>query len=126
MTRRTLFVLYEDLEDNVINNTSTSMETPKINIFQSFYRVKLSNSSKKIFPKEFGEILLNPDPTSLIKKFFPDTLVLAHFPKDRIGYIGVIHDIVSRSNSIEIPTELSWDEFIECAKQTEKSPIHFQ
>ena len=126
MARKILFILYEDSEINTLDNYPKNTKVTKMDIFQSFYRVKLTNIPEKISPEEFGETLLNPDWTQLTQKFLFDTLVLAGFPKDRIGYIGIVRDVVSRNSSIEIPAELTWEEFLECARQTDKSSIRFQ
>ena len=134
MVRRTLLIILDSLQ-----NESTS------ELFKHFYKVSLSEICK-IPDGVFTKILLNPTSKDLLSHLYsihsvktneyetcigvdsdtlPNLLVLIVMTKDKTGYIGVIKDAFSRKWSIQIPVTLSWDQYIECARQTSKSPISF-
>lgn len=122
MSRPTLLVLYETAEDNIMNNLHMS----NINIFRNFYRVYLRDIPEDFSSDIFEKILINPTQLCLIDHLVPGTLIFICYRQKQIGYIGVVKNTILRNTLIELPNELSWEEFIECANQTTKSSIQFK
>jgi hypothetical protein len=114
MFRQTLLVVFSSTEEN-------------IDILKHFYKVSIDNIPD-VFEEEnvFSSVLHNPSPKDFLMFLHEDTLVFVLSIPDKVGYIGIVRDALSREYSIELPSSLSWNEFIECAKQTAQSPISFR
>jgi hypothetical protein len=120
MARRTLLVIFSSIKET--NNENTKIISK---LFKHFYKVPLDEIPNEIPDEIFPLILHNPSSENLLMSLHADTLVFILSTKDKIAYIGVIRDALSRQWSIELPIGLTWNELMECAKQTSQSPISF-
>ena len=118
MARETLLAIFSLLEENNSNKTSE--------ILQHFYKVSIGEIPDNISEEIFPTVLYNPSSKDLFKSLEPDTLTFILSIPDKAGYIGISRDVFSREWSIELPSTLSWNDLLECAKQTPKSLISFK
>lgn len=116
MPRRTLLVIFSSRDE------SSKLRSE---LFRHFYKICLDEIPNEISLENFSSILYDPISRDFLMSLCPDTLAFIISKQDKIGYIGVSRDAFSRHWSIELPTKLTWEELIECAKQTPQSPISF-
>lgn len=123
MVRRTLLAVFPLLQDTKEDITKLQTE-----VFQHFYKVSIGEiPDLALLEKEsaFSSILYDPSSRDLFMYLHADTLVFILSIRDKVGYIGVSRDVFSREWSIELPSTLSWEDLVECAKQTPQSLISF-
>ena len=99
-----------------------SIPKEEVDFYRRFYRFNLDVIPESINQNDVFSSILYGD---LPKDVDEDALI---FILDKAGkkvYIGIYRDIYSRESSIQLPGILSWNQLIECAKQTPQSCISF-
>ena len=110
MTRTTLLVILP------------SIPKEEVDFYRRFYRFNLDAIPETISDQEvFSSILYNDLPRDVDE----DALIFILDKADKKAYVGIYRDIYSRESSIQLPGILTWNQLIECAKQTPQSCISF-
>lgn len=120
MVRRTLLAVFSSISESKGDSAKIISE-----LVQHFYKVCLDDIPKQIPESIFSVILHDPVTKNLFMSLHADTLVFILSVKDKVCYIGVMRDALSRQWSMELPTKFNWSDLIECAKQTPRSLISF-
>jgi len=120
MPRQTLLVLFSS--DYKFDKEKTKL-LPQV--FKHFYKISLEGIPDDYDQNVFHRILRNPSPEELLMALYPDLLVIIVVSNTHDCYVGVSQDVFSRNLSMELMSTFTWAEILECAKQTQNSPILF-
>ena len=110
MTRTTLLVILP------------SIPTEEVDFYRRFYRFNLDAIPEPISDQEVFSSILYDD---LPKDVDENALIFILDKTDKKAYVGIYRDIYSRESSIQLPGILTWNQLIECARQTPQSCISF-
>lgn len=110
MSRQTILVIFNSIPDE------------ELDYYKRFYRFNLDSISESMINNEdFNTIFYDELP----KDIDENVLIFILDRSSKKVYFGVYRDIYSRESSIQLPGSFSWDQFINCAKQTPQSCILF-
>lgn len=112
MARQTLLMVLPSSEENS-------------DILQHFYKVPIDEIPDPIPEGIFSSIIYDLPSKEIFTSLYTDNLIFILSIEEKVAYIGVSRDVFSREWSIELPSRFSWDDLIECAKQTPQSLISF-
>jgi aryl carrier-like protein len=99
-----------------------SIPKEEVDFYKRFYRFNLDTIPEPIISDDntFSSVLYD-----LPKDVDEDTLIFILDKINKMAYVGIYRDIYSRESSIQLPALTTWNQLIECAKQTPQSCISF-
>lgn len=110
MTRTTILVILQ------------SIPKEEIDFYKRFYRLNLDAIPETIIEDDaFSSILYGDLPRDVDE----NAIIFILDKTDKKVYVGIYRDIYSRESSIQLPGIITWNQLIECAKQTPQSCISF-